>query len=268
MDKAAYLTTFRTDTAALLATARLKTDPPVPDVPSCPGWNMTDLVLHLGGVHRHAARIVREQQREPVPILREDLGWLGLEHPYLHWLMTGQAPRDAPLPPEVLAWFDRGASELEHVFREADVDEPVWTWSSDKRVGFLLRTQAIEAAVHRWDAQLAHDATGPIDAELAADGIDHTFEYMLPARREWAEAPAGSGETYHFHRTDGPREWMVRFHPDGVEVTREHGKGNVAVRGTASDLLLFLWQRVSASQMEVFGDAALLDRYFHLVPPR
>jgi uncharacterized protein (TIGR03083 family) len=240
----------------------------VPDVPSCPGWNVTDLVLHLGGVHRHVARIIREKQREHVPISRDDLGWLGLGHPHLHWLMTGHAPRNEPLPPEVLAWFEEGASELEAVFRQTDPDEPVWTWSPEKRVGFWLRTQAIEAAVHRWDAQFAHGVTQPIDAELAADGIDHTFEYMLPARREWAEAPEGSGETYHFHRTDGPGEWTVRLDRDGVEVTREHGKGNVTIRGAASDLLLWLWRRIPASQMEVFGDAALLDRYFELVPPR
>ncbi len=268
MDKAAYLSTFRTDTAALLATAGLKIDTPSPDIPSCPGWNMTDLVLHLGGVHRHAARIIREKQRELVPISREDLGWLGLEHPYLHWLMTGQSPRDEPLPRELLLWFEEGSSELEAVFREADPEEPVWTWSPDKRVGFWLRTQAIEVAVHRWDAQLAHGIAEPIGAELAADGIDHTFDYMLPVRRELAEARAGSGEAYHFHRTDGPGEWMVRFHADGVEVAREHGKGDVAIRGTSSDLLLWLWRRIPASRVEVFGDAALLERYFDLVPPR
>lgn len=268
MDKAAYLDTLRTDAAALLAASRIKTDPPVPDIPSCPGWNMTDLVLHLGGVHRHVARIIREKQREPAPISREDLGWLGLEQPHLRWLMTGQAPRDEPLPHNVLAWFERGAAELERVFRETDADEPVWTWSPDRRVGFWLRTQAIEVAVHRWDAQLAHGIAEPIDAELATDGIEHTFEYMLPARRKRAEAPSGSGEAYHFHRTDGPGEWMVRFHADRVEVTREHGKGDVAVRGTASDLLLWLWGRVPGARIEVFGDAGMLDRYFELVPPR
>jgi MDMPI C-terminal domain len=33
----------------------------------------------------------------------------------------------------------------------------------------------------------------------------------------------------------------------------------VAVRGTASDLLLLLWNRVSADRFEVFGDAELLE---------
>ena len=185
---------------------------------------MTDLVLHIGGIHRHTARIVREKQREPVPVSREDLGWLGLEHPHLHWLMTGQAPRDEPLPPGVLAWLEAGASELERVFREADPEELVWTWAPDKRVGFWLRTQAIEVAVHRWDAQLAHGIAGPIDAELATDGIEHTLDYMLPARREWGEPRSGTGEVYHCHRTDGAGEGMARLQADGMEVAREHDK--------------------------------------------
>jgi hypothetical protein len=46
-----------------------------------------------------------------------------------------------------------------------------------------------------------------------------------------------------------------------VTVTREHAKGDVAARGTASDLLLFLWGRVPADSLEVFGDADLLARF-------
>lgn len=78
---------------------------------------------------------------------------------------------------------------------------------------------------------------------------------------------AACGETYHFHRTDGPGEWLVRFMPEGPVVTREHAKGDVAVRGIASDLFLFLWRRLPADRLEVFGDADLLSRYFELAPP-
>ena len=50
-------------------------------------------------------------------------------------------------------------------------------------------------------------------------------------------------------------------------MTREHAKGDVAVRGTASDLLLFLWGRLPGKNLEVLGDASLLGRYFELVTP-
>jgi hypothetical protein len=48
---------------------------------------------------------------------------------------------------------------------------------------------------------------------------------------------------------------------DGTELTREHAKGDVAARGCASDLFLFLWGRVAPTTLDVFGDAALLDQF-------
>ncbi len=42
---------------------------------------------------------------------------------------------------------------------------------------------------------------------------------------------------------------------------------DVEVAGPASDLALFLWQRLPATGLRVTGDAALLPYYFTLVPP-
>jgi hypothetical protein len=47
--------------------------------------------------------------------------------------------------------------------------------------------QAIEAAVHRWDAEHATGPAQPIDADLAADAIGQTFEVMVPMRRAGAD---------------------------------------------------------------------------------
>jgi predicted lipid carrier protein YhbT len=69
----------------------------------------------------------------------------------------------------------------------------------------------------------------------------------------------------HFHSTDGDGEWLARLGAEGLVVTREHAKGDVAVRGVASDLLLFLYGRVGTERLEVFGDAALLARWRELV---
>jgi hypothetical protein len=74
------------------------------------------------------------------------------------------------------------------------------------------------------------------------------------------------GETYHFHRTDGEGEWLVRFEGDEVTLRHEHGKGDVAVRGPAEDLFLWLWGRIPADRPEVHGDASLLNHYRELVP--
>jgi hypothetical protein len=57
----------------------------------------------------------------------------------------------------------------------------------------------------------------------------------------------------------------VRLAENGVIVTREHAKGDVAMRASASDLMLFLYGRVDRSAGAVFGDESLLDRWQQLV---
>ncbi len=41
-----------------------------------------------------------------------------------------------------------------------------------------------------------------------------------------------------------------------IEVERAHAKGDAAIRGTANDLLLWLWGR-DAGPVEILGDEAL-----------
>ena len=130
-------------------------------------------------------------------------------------------------------------------------------------MGFWARRQANETAVHRWDAQRAAGAVEPVEHTLAVDGIDEFFGLIPFWRRE--SNVRGVGETIHLHCTDGAGEWLVRLAADAVIVTREHAKGDVAARGSASDLLLFLYGRVGPSALEVFGDASLLDRWQELV---
>ena len=53
--------------------------------------------------------------------------------------------------------------------------------------------QAIEAAVHRWDAENALGGAGPLDAALAVDAIGQTLEFLVPMRRAMASTtPAPS----------------------------------------------------------------------------
>jgi uncharacterized protein (TIGR03083 family) len=142
-----------------------------------------------------------------------------------------------------------------------------WTWSADHSVGFWQRMQAIEAAVHRWDAENAVRAAQPLDAALAADAIGQTFEVMAPMRRSVGKAPPGHGERFLFQRTDGPGRWVVQFDGDAVLLGTPDGIYDIQISGTASDLALFLWQRPVTGKLDVQGDASLLSRYFALVPP-
>jgi len=67
-----YVEHFVREAAAFETAARAAVDAqPAPAVPSCPGWRVTNLVLHLGTVHRYVARVIAE--RLPDPPAEEDL---------------------------------------------------------------------------------------------------------------------------------------------------------------------------------------------------
>jgi uncharacterized protein (TIGR03083 family) len=186
-----YVGHFRREVAAFEAAGRAAIGfEAAPAVPSCPGWVVTDLVLHLGVVHRAVARVIGERLQQPPG--GGGRRWLGLAEEWTGWLHPGRAPRRSPVPADLLGWFRVGAADLQDRFRAAGPGEQVWTWSADHSVGFWQRMQAIEAAVHRWDAENAVGTARPLDAALAADAIGQTFEVMAPMRRGVGKAPPGS----------------------------------------------------------------------------
>jgi uncharacterized protein (TIGR03083 family) len=272
---------FHREVVAFEAAARRAADtdgPPL--VPTCPGWSVSDLVIHLGAVHRYVARIITERLTEQPD--SADLTFLGLPGDLQGWPRPENAPNRGPVPVGVMDWFADGASALESLFRIRDPGETVWTWSREQTVGFWLRVQTIEAAVHRWDAENAIGAAQPVEAELAEDAVGHTFEVMAPFRRALRQAPPGSGERFRLRQTDGSGNWTVHFEGDDVRLTEPlettapvesteptdgTGPCDVELAGTASDLMLFLWQRIPADRLGVQGDREVLDRYFALVPP-
>ncbi|MEI8241095.1 MAG: maleylpyruvate isomerase family mycothiol-dependent enzyme, partial [Actinomycetota bacterium] len=65
----------------------------------------------------------------------------------------------------------------------------------------------------------------------------------------------------HIHCTDVAGEWTIRESDGGFVVTREHAKGDTAIRGAASDILLALWRRTPLSSVEVIGDADVAARF-------
>ena len=212
-------------------------------VASCPEWKIADLLGHVGRLHRWVAAIVEAGNEDP---------------PEHHW-----SAAEPPAAPERIDWFDAGVDLVADTMARVDPASVAWSWTDDRTAGFWARRQANETAVHRWDAQTATGATEPIEHALAVDGIDEFFS-LIPFWRHEARV-RGTGESIHLHCTDGDGEWLVRLGETGVLVTREHAKGDVAMRAPASDLLLFLWGRVDRSAGDVFGDEALLDRWQQLV---
>jgi uncharacterized protein (TIGR03083 family) len=238
MDHASYLALVRADADLLLAAATDALDRPVP---TCPRWTVERLVGHVGRVHRWTAG----------------------------WVVTGEGVEveRPPAGPAVVAWARAGTDQLLGALAARDETEgPVDTWAGRQPASFWPRRMAIETAVHRCDAEGAVGPMTPVDTGLALDGIDELFTVVLPWRGT-GDLGAG-GETIHLHATDpdldrhgGGGEWLVRLAAGGLEVEQVHAKGDVAVRGPASDLLLLLYNRVGPDRCEVFGDAGLLDRW-------
>lgn len=278
MDYAAHLhREIRSFESAARLTAGAKA---APLIPSCPGWSASDLMLHLGGVHRYVTLLLQELPAEqPDPA---DIFYLGLPADIDGWPRPEHAPNRGPLPTGLLDWFAAGAALLVSHFRSSDPRTEVWTWSGDRSVGFWLRIQAIEAAVHRWDMEGALGAARPVDGELAADAVGHFIEVMMPASRSRKPCAPGAGERYRFRRTDGRGVWTVYFEGDDVRLAGAPGEPrpsdapqlpgasepyDVELSGTASELMLFLWGRIPADRLRVDGDKAVLCRYASLVPP-
>ena len=160
---------------------------------------------------------------------------------------------------ELVGEFRAGTGRLIEALRTAPQSEGVYTWASQKDVAFVTRHQAQEAAVHRWDAEHAAGRPFDIATDIAADAIDEFLEFSTMWRTEGAAPVAG---TVHMHPTDAEGEWMLSEGDDGsLRVERAHGKGDAALRATASDLLLILYRRLPPEAGEIFGDRALLDRF-------
>lgn len=234
MDRASYLATLRRDGDLLLTTAADGLDRPVP---TCPGWTTERLVGHIGRTHRWTAG----------------------------WVSTGESPdvEDAPTGEAVVTWAREGLEQLLSAIDALDADSEVETWLDRQPAVFWARRMAVETALHRVDAESAAGDVTPIDTDLAADAIDELFEVVLTYSGT-GDLPR-TGATIHLHATDdtlaevdGAGEWLITLGPDGVSVTHEHAKGDVAVRGPVSDLLLLLWNRRDHEGLQVFGDDAVL----------
>jgi uncharacterized protein (TIGR03083 family) len=206
------------------------------DVPTCPGWTVEDLLRHCTSGDLWARTIVQTGERA-----------------------SHDLPDDAPAGAALVPYFRDGARSLVQTLTDTNPATSVWTFSpSDRTVRFWIRRRAQETSVHRFDAQTTAGDAAPVDPELAVDGIDEFLTVFLP---RLAAGVATGGETLHFHCTDVEGEWLIARDGDDVRVTREHAKGDVAARGTASDLMLFMWGRVPASRFEVFGDTDALERF-------
>jgi uncharacterized protein (TIGR03083 family) len=244
-----YLAAIRADSGRLVGAVTAEPDGAMP---WCGEWTVKDCGQHLGGVHHVVAQVVEGR-------------------PDVTFAAFGDLHPPAAADPTLPGWIRKGTDALLEQLAKTDAGEACWSWSRpDQNVGFWARRMAQETLVHRWDTErAAGGVVGPVDPELAADGIDEYLSVFVPRMRHVNKAP-GAGETAHLHCTDSAGEWLVAFTGEGTnELRREHAKGDVALRGPAEGLLLFLWGRLPAAEagVEVIGDESVAARWRDLAPP-
>ncbi|MEC7879630.1 MAG: maleylpyruvate isomerase N-terminal domain-containing protein [Actinomycetota bacterium] len=211
------------------------------EITVCPGWNMEDLVSHVGTVYATVEGIIS----------------------------SGSTDRPSDLfssSPEgdVFHWARNNFNTLLKTLEKREASHPVWTWGKEKNVGFYIRRMAHESLVHMWDAETVENEHISVDGDVACDGIDEYIDVslQLATSRKGFSYPGGS---IHLHRTDGEGEWLLEAVDSELLVKRVHEKGDVAVRGSALSLLLYLWGR-EPEGLEIFGDPELARIWGSLAP--
>lgn len=228
--------------AAQDAFARLldAADPGAP-VPACAPWTVTELGLHLAGVHRWAAGMARGV---------DDAG----DEP------TAEARRPAVLR----ATYREQAAALLATLRALPADAPALTLDGPGVAAFWHRRQLHETLVHLHDLAGAAGVPHPLDdPALWADTVDEVVTVLTPrqvrlARMPALDAPVGlvaadTGRSWALGGAAGP---AGAGRPVQVQVPVP-----VTVEGPARVLALLLWGRTTADDaaLTVAGDRGVLD---------
>ena len=224
-------------------------------VPTCPDWTLRQLATHVGRAHRWAGEIVATRSAEFIPFRA---------------VPDGRLPDD---PGRHVGWLRDGAERLIAAVREAGTDS-VWAFARLRPASVWARRMAHETAVHRADAEIVIGRAPVIDASIAVDGIDEwlSFGDLLDGGQNSRLGALADGQLLHIHATDEglgqPGEWLVRRTGDRITVEHGHSKGDAAIRGPASALLLVLVRRLAPDDtpVQIIGDRAVLERWLAATP--
>ncbi|MFJ5972468.1 maleylpyruvate isomerase family mycothiol-dependent enzyme [Streptomyces sp. NPDC093060] len=236
METAEFLETLDREGRLLAAAAELAgTDA---KVPTCPEWQVKDLLRHTGAVHRWATAFVADAHTAPRPL-------------------TDGPDLDGA---ELVAWYRDSHRRLVETLAAAPADLECWTFlpaPSPSPLAFWTRRQAHETAVHRYDAEAARGGTAsPIATKFAADGIDELLRgfHARPRSRVRTEQP----RVLRVRAVDAGADavWTVRLSAEPPVASRDgSGEAEAELTGPAAQLYLALWNRMPVPS--VTGDPAL-----------
>ncbi|MBD3779019.1 MAG: maleylpyruvate isomerase family mycothiol-dependent enzyme [Micrococcales bacterium] len=222
--------------ARLLADA----DPGAP-VPACAPWTVTELGLHLAGVHRWAAGMARgvdDEGDEPTGAARE--------------------------PAAVRASYREQAAALLDTLRALPADAPALTLDGPGVAAFWHRRQLHETLVHLHDLAGAAGVPHPLDdPALWADTVDEVVTVMTPRQVRLGRMPALDAPVA-LVAVDAGRSWVLggaAGAAGAADAADAPSPAPVTLAGPARVLALLLWGRTTADDpaLTVGGDRAALD---------
>ncbi len=231
-------------------------DPAVP-VPTCPDWSAADLVWHLAEVQWFWGSIAQGRITDEDAVQAAD---------------NDKPPRPSDYQ-ELLALYGTARERLTAAVADGPDDTAMWSWAAEQTLGFTRRRQAHEALIHRVDAELtAGIPVSPLDARLAADGIDEVLTVMWGDVPTWARF-SSTELVVALETTDTGDTWMIELgrmvgtsprsgksYDEPTTAVLEPGSrtADALVRGTAADLDIWLWNR-GLTGITRSGDQAALD---------
>jgi len=209
-------------------------------------WTLRELAQHLGDGRRRQAAIVAAGPGAGPPAKTDPKG-------------APTAPRDR----EALdAWLAESTALMLDALHEAGPDRGCWTWwgrsQAPQTSGAVARHQIQEIAVHTYDVQLTQGAAQPLPAAVAVEGVDEFLTTVAATTVPWPFTPA----TIDLHAAEG-HSWRLTLDADGVRcagLAAGAAPGDLVLRGTASELVLYLYDRVPLDSLEITGDTEPMAR--------
>jgi uncharacterized protein (TIGR03083 family) len=195
-------------------------------IPACGGWDVGELLRHLGVVQRTVTG----------------------------WIEAGRRPRSTPSGPadgDVRAWFALGWRRLQETL-DIPPQTPAASWCPwDDTIGFWRRRQAHEHLVHAVDVAQALGVPAPdVPDLLALDGVDEALRLWLGT--QLGTDVGGRGDVVRL--VAGERHWTVGLHAHLVEVHDLPTEPDALVRAAPDVLYRWLWGRGRDDDVDVEGD--------------
>jgi uncharacterized protein (TIGR03083 family) len=212
-------------------------------VPTCPEWTLFELVQHLGQGQRRWGAIVAAGP--------------GVSPP------DGGAAEGAPAElAALLAWSAESTAVLLDALREAGPDRECWTWwgggsQSPSTAWGVARHQVQEAAVHTYDAQVAVGDPRALPDDVALDGVGEFLATCCSTTSAWPHRAAD----LDFVATEG-RSWRLSLSAAGGRAERLAAEGTAptaSVSGSASEVVLMLYDRIPIDSLRLHGNRGLFD---------